>query len=282
MTTTTHDRGVQEDRPHGPAPAAPTGRAGVPPGRLLRVELRKLVDTRAGFWLLAATAAVAVVAVLAFLVWGPAEEATFGGLLGLATLPLVILLPVLGTMAATAEWSQRTGLVTFALEPHRGRVVAAKVIATVVLGVVVVVVAAVAVAAVYLVGSWLRDGPADWSVPVAVGSGLALCLLVYLVQGVAFGLLFLNTPVAIVASLVLPTAFTIVSDLVTGFERVAVWLDLSRVTEPLTEGTMAGADWAHLGTSLIDGRRFVRVSIGSTTTRAEHVERLWDLIAAAA
>jgi aromatic-L-amino-acid decarboxylase len=40
--------------------------------------------------------------------------------------------------------------------------------------------------------------------------------------------------------------------------------------------------WAHLGTSVVDGRTFVRVSIGSTTTRAEHVERLWALVAEAA
>ncbi|MBR7743361.1 ABC transporter permease [Phycicoccus sp. BSK3Z-2] len=247
MSTTTTTAGPT--RPAGAAGPVPDGRPGVPLGRLLRVELRKLVDTRAGRWLLYASSAVAVVAVVAFLVWGSGEDATFAGLLGLTTLPLAIALPILGIMAATAEWSQRTGLVTFALEPHRGRVVAAKVLASVVLGAVVVVLATAGVALAYLVGSALRDGPADWSVPGSLGAGLALTLLVYLVQGVAFGLVFLNTPVAIVASLVLPTAFSIVSGLVTGFERVAVWLDLSLVTEPLTEGTMAGSDWAHLGTA---------------------------------
>ena len=45
-----------------------------------------------------------------------------------------MLLPILGIMAATAEWTQRTGLVTFTLEPRRGRVVLAKALAALVLG----------------------------------------------------------------------------------------------------------------------------------------------------
>ncbi|MBM6401330.1 ABC transporter permease [Phycicoccus sonneratiae] len=240
-------------RAENPAPAAPRtdGRPGVPFGRLLRVELRKLLDTRAGRWLGIVTAGIAVVAVVAFLVWGEAADATYAGLLGIATLPLVMLLPILGIMTATAEWSQRTGLVTFALEPHRGRVVLAKLVAAVVLGLGVVAAAALAVALAHLVGSGARDLPTAWEVPAATALGLVLALTIYLVQGVAFGLVFLNTPVAIVASLLLPTVFSIVTSLVDGFEKVAAWLDLSLVTEPLTEGTMAGQDWAHLATAAL-------------------------------
>ncbi len=40
--------------------------------------------------------------------------------------------------------------------------------------------------------------------------------------------------------------------------------------------------WAHVSPSTIEDRRFVRVSIGQTYTTAEHVDRLWDLIAARA
>jgi aromatic-L-amino-acid/L-tryptophan decarboxylase len=38
--------------------------------------------------------------------------------------------------------------------------------------------------------------------------------------------------------------------------------------------------WAFVTPSTIDDRRFVRVSIGQTYTTAEHVDRLWELIAA--
>jgi aromatic-L-amino-acid decarboxylase len=40
--------------------------------------------------------------------------------------------------------------------------------------------------------------------------------------------------------------------------------------------------WAFVTPSTIDDRRFVRVAIGQTYTTAEHVERLWKLIAASA
>ncbi|QKE83646.1 ABC transporter permease [Arthrobacter sp. NEB 688] len=243
------------------APEAPTvpasasaprgGRPGVPLARLLRVELRKLVDTRAGRWLLGVTAGLAVAVVAALLVWGSAKDSSYVGLLGLAALPLSVLLPILGIMAATAEWSQRTGLVTFALEPHRGRVVAAKALASVVLGVAVVLVTAAAVALARLVGSLVRGGDTVWSVPAATGGGLALALVLFLVQGVGFGLLFLNTPLAIVASFALPTALSIVAGLAEGAQRVTAWLDLSLVTEPLMTGTMRGEDWAHLATSAL-------------------------------
>ena len=38
--------------------------------------------------------------------------------------PMGILLPVLGVLSITSEWSQRTAMVTFTLEPSRMRVVA--------------------------------------------------------------------------------------------------------------------------------------------------------------
>lgn len=242
---------TQTPAPASTTPEAPTteGRPGVPFVRLLRVELRKAVDTRAGRWLLGVTGGLAVVVVVAFLVWGSAVDTSFASLLGLATLPLAVLLPVLGIMTATAEWSQRTGLVTFALEPHRGRVVAAKVSAAVVLGLVVVALSAVAVAVAHLVGSGLRGQETDWGMPTGVALGLVLAMVLYLVQGVAFGLLLLNTPLAIAGSFVLPVALGIVSGLGEGVARVTAWLDLSRVTEPLLAGTMDGQDWAHLGTA---------------------------------
>jgi len=42
----------------------------------------------------------------------------------LSVLPQSWLLPVLGIMAVTSEWTQRTGLVTHTLEPRRSRILA--------------------------------------------------------------------------------------------------------------------------------------------------------------
>ena len=50
--------------------------------------------------------------------------------------PASVLLPIVGILLVSSEWSQRTGMVTFALVPRRGRVIAAKLLASVVLSLV--------------------------------------------------------------------------------------------------------------------------------------------------
>ena len=225
-------------------PEALPGRPGVPFARTFTAELRKMVDTRAGRWMVAVMAAVSVLILAGFVIWGPAEDASFRGLLELSTLPMAMLLPVLGIMAATAEWSQRTGLVTFTLEPRRGRVVLAKALAALVLAAVVLVAAVLASAVANVVG-----GTGEWDLPAGVGAGMLLALMIYVLQGVAFGLLFLNTPVAIVSVLVLPTVWSIATMAVSSLEDAGRWLNLDSVTTPLFSGEMAGQDWAQLGTA---------------------------------
>ena len=155
-----------------------------------------------------------------------------------------MLLPIIGVMAATAEWSQRTGLVTFVLEPRRGRVVLAKALAALSLAVVVLAAAVVASALANVAG-----GTGEWDVTAAIAGGTVLALLVYVLQGVAFGLLFLNTPVAIVSVLVLPTVWSIATVAISSLEEVGRWLNLDTVMAPLFEGEMVGQDWARLATS---------------------------------
>src|SRR4029079_4046913 len=91
--------------------------AGVParPGLALRVavELRKMVDTRAGFWLQVAMVALTVVVVVVRVLVGDTADHTFPSLLAAGLQPAAILLPVLGILLVTSEWSQRTGLITF-------------------------------------------------------------------------------------------------------------------------------------------------------------------------
>ena len=54
---------------------------------------------------------------------------------------MTVILPMMAILSVTSEWSQRSGLTTFTLVPHRGRVIGAKVVATVVVGVTSMVVA---------------------------------------------------------------------------------------------------------------------------------------------
>lgn len=233
--------------PESTSPARPAlaDVGGVPFHRLVVIELRKAVDTRAGTWLMIVMAAISLVVVGAYALWGPEGEQSFGILLGLTSVPLAMLLPIVGIMLATQEWSTRTGLVTFTLEPRRGLVISAKLIASLILGLVVMAAAFAAAALVTGVtgGDWTLTGISAW--------GLVLAVCIYVLQGAGFGLAFLNTPFAIVASLVLPTAWQIATSLVTKLTDVAPWLDLDRTTGPLTEGGMSGQDWGKLATSVL-------------------------------
>jgi ABC-2 type transport system permease protein len=97
--------------------------------RLVAIELRKTVDTRAGFWLFAASALLAIVVVGLTLAFGHATDLMFGVFFARTVGTVGVLLPVVGILAITSEWSQRTAVTTFALVPRRERVIAAKLLA---------------------------------------------------------------------------------------------------------------------------------------------------------
>jgi len=71
-------------------------------------------------------------------------------------------------------------------------------------------------------------------------------------QGLAFGLLFLNSAAAIVTYFVLPTAFSILANLWKALEKAAPWVDLGTSQQPLFGATsMSGEQWAQLGTGTL-------------------------------
>ena len=242
MTTTTAPSTTTDPTP---APA-PIGLAGdrIPFVRLVSIELRKMVDTRAGMWMLITMAAISFLVAGGLLLWGHDGGEPFTSFLGLIVTPTMILLPIMGIMSATQEWSQRTGLATFTLVPRRGRIIAAKSIASLVLTLVLLAAGAVAAAAATLIGG------GEFTMQGVSADGLTIAALIFTLQGVAFGAAFLNTPIAIVASLVLPTVWSILTSMITRVQDIAPWLDLQVVTQPLIDGDMAGGeDWAQLATA---------------------------------
>jgi ABC-2 type transport system permease protein len=215
--------------------------------RLTAVELRKMTDTRAGFWLLLSVAALMVTAVIVTVAVGDAEDQTLRNLIASAGFPPSVLLAVVGILLMTSEWSQRTGMITFALVPNRSRVIAAKLAAGVALSLVTF---AVAVAA-GLVGAVFAGSDADgaWSLPAAiVGQDLVLAVA-SMIMGLAFGAMLLSTPPAIVLYLGLPLGFTALAAL-PGIEGPAGWLDRSRSLAPMTEDVLSPMEWARAGTTL--------------------------------
>lgn len=228
---------------------APPGRqVRVPLTRLIIVECRKQLDTRAGRWLLI-TIAVVTAIVLAVLLFVNGGKHSFRELLLATVTPQALLLPIVGILAVTSEWSQRAALVTFTLEPRRGRVAAAKTISALLVAVIALA-AAVALAALAHLGSIdFRGAETSWSVPIPVLAGFALMLLLGVGQGVGFGMLLLNTPAAIVSYLVLPTVWSVLGGMVASLKAAAGWLDLTTTMQPLLEGNMTANQWLRLGTA---------------------------------
>jgi ABC-type transport system involved in multi-copper enzyme maturation permease subunit len=219
----------------------------VPFTRLVRVELRKMADTRAGFWLLISVALVTAAILVIFLLAAPDGELTFLNFMGATATPQGFILPVMGILLITSEWGQRTALTTFALEPSRARVIGAKVVAALLIGLAAIVIAIVLAALATVLGgqdnAWENIGADDFG-------KFALLQISGILQGLAFGLLLLNSAAAIVLYFVLPIAFNIIVTLWDKMQDIAPWVDLGTSQQPLFSGVnLSGDEWAQLATS---------------------------------
>ena len=98
-------------------------RGPIPLSRIVSVELRKSFDTRSGFWLLASIAIASLLATAGVVIWAARDQLTYSTFTLAIGFPMAVILPVIAILSVTAEWTQRSGLTTFTLVPHRGRVV---------------------------------------------------------------------------------------------------------------------------------------------------------------
>lgn len=220
----------------------------VPLPRLVLVELRKLADTRSGMWLLIVIALASVATGLILLFAGADEEQTFSAFFTFAQLPAGVLLPVLGILSMTSEWSQRTALTTFTLVPQRGRVITAKLAAAAVIAVLAAS-SAFAFAAVFNLIAAAGGGDGSWSITWQLVLQCVALQVLFVLMGSAFGGLLMNSPLAIVTFFALPMVWTILGETVRSLKTAAGWLDINLTTAPLTEGTMSAGQWGRLGVS---------------------------------
>ncbi|GGK57095.1 hypothetical protein GCM10011509_01830 [Ornithinimicrobium pekingense] len=212
----------------------------LPFSRLLRTELRKLIDTRAGRWLVVAILVITALS-MGVTLWLNRETGT--GMLGLmlaANIPQALLIPILGVMTAANEWGQRTALITFTQEPRRLRVMAAKTLAAVLLGLGVLLVTTLLAAAAHTVSVSAAGGG---EVDAWLGWPLTVNLLVLqtigVLMGVAFGALFLNVPVGIVAYFLVPMLSPLLFLTTAWLRENSAWLDMS-----VAQGALLGDEWA--------------------------------------
>jgi ABC-2 type transport system permease protein len=231
--------------------------ARVPFGRLVSVELRKMFDTRAGRWLLISIAAFTAL-VLVIQLWVVLAQdltVTFNDFAGGANIPMTIGLPVLGAMSVTSEWSQRTGLTTFTLVPHRGRVIWAKALVALAVGVVSVFVALAIGALGNVVGTTINGTTAVWDISVVDTLLILLGQVLGLLGGFMLGVLIRNSAGAIVGyfvySLVLPVAFGTLAAFQEWFRDLQPWVDVNFAVTRLFDQTMTAEYWQQLGVSTL-------------------------------
>ena len=232
---------------------------GIPFVRLLRVELRKTVDTRAGRWLIGITVGAALLAegiFLAVVATHSDQSASYGDFVGAAAFVSSILLPVVGIMLVTSEWSQRTAMTTFSLEPRRMRIVLAKLLAGVTLTVFVIAFAlVVGLVCNLLYGAIQSHQSIDWTFGWSGFAGFAINQTFAMLGGFALACLLLNTPAAIVVFFVykwvLPGLFALGSALMEWFSHLAPWLDFQQAQNELYDMPLTGSQWAHLAVSAV-------------------------------
>lgn len=229
-----------------------SGTPGIPFTRLFRVELRKAFDTRAGRWLVGVTIGAVLVAETIFLIVSAAKDldSSYGDFVAGAAFVSSFLLPILGIMLVSSEWSQRTAMTTFSLEPRRMRIVMAKMLAGVATTLFVIAFALVIGLVGNLLFAAIQGQSPVWTFGWTGFSGFLVTQTFAMLSGFALACLLLNTPASIVVYVVykyvLPGLFAIGSALMAWFSHVAPWLDFQSAQNELYDQPLTASQWWHL------------------------------------
>jgi len=236
--------------------SAPVRRAArpIPTTRLVKVELRKMFNTRSGFWMLVSIGVLSVIATGAVIIFAPDSAVTYESLATAIGFPMSVILPMIAILAVTSEWSQRSGLTTFTLVPSRGRVIGAKAIATLLVGLGSVAVAFAVGALGNVAGSALAGVDTVWDISLSTAPQMVLGNLVGMAIGFTLGVVLRNSAAAIVGyfvvSLVMPGILVLLAQVRSWFEDLQPWIDWNETQVALFEGaTNTGEEWAMLGST---------------------------------
>ena len=210
-------------------PARTPTPAPIPLSRIVAVELRKSFDTRAGFWLLASIGIASLLATGAVIAFAAADQFTYSTFTMAIGYPISVILPLIAVLSVTAEWSQRSGLTTFTLVPHRGRVVLAKAIGAVAVAIVSMLVAFGVGAVGNVAGAAIHGSPTVWDQGVVDLLYLVLANTLLVLVGFMLGVLIRGSAGAIVAyfvyTFVAPTLLTFLAINQSWFRDAQPWID---------------------------------------------------------
>ncbi|TDD57140.1 ABC transporter permease [Kribbella antibiotica] len=238
MTTLT------ETAPATPAKHKAAAGTALPPARgqsflkLVTIELRKSLDTRSGRVLVAAILLIALAAMTWQITHLGEGTVGFDAFLSAGSVGTMLILPVIGVMAMTSEWTQRTALTTFTLSPRRVRVQLAKFVSAIALSAVVMTVV-VAFGFVYTaLTAALTDHATTYAGLGGQLAGAYLTMALNVVMGAAFGAVIAQTAVAILVFFIAPTAWSLAGPAL--FKDNANWLDVFSAFGRIAERNLNG------------------------------------------
>jgi hypothetical protein len=224
---------------------------GIPLGRITTTELRKMFDTRSGFWLMASIAILALLASSAVVLFGRADEMTYATFAAAIGIPMTVVLPIVAILSVTSEWSQRSGLTTFTLVPHRGRVITAKAISCLAVAVVSIPLALGIGALGNVVGTAIAGVDPVWDVTLTEMLNIVLANVLGMAVGFMLGVVIRSTPAALAAyfvySFLLPGLALLLAASQEWFRDLQPWVDFDYTQGALFEGALTAQQWAHLG-----------------------------------
>lgn len=226
----------------------------IPTTRLVTVELRKMFNTRSGFWMLVSIVILSVIAAGSVLIFAPDSDVTYKTFAAAIGFPMSVILPMIAILAVTSEWSQRSGLTTFTLVPSRRRVIGAKASATLLVGLGSVAVAFAVGVLANVAGSALAGIDTVWDISLSMAPQMVLGNLVGMAIGFTLGVVLRNSAAAIVGyfvvSLVMPGILVLLAQVREWFKDLQPWIDWNETQVALFEGaTNTGEEWAMLGST---------------------------------
>lgn len=214
-----------------------------------------MFDTRSGFWLMASIVIAAVLATGAVLIFAPDDEIRYSTFAAAIGFPMSVILPMIAILSVTSEWSQRSGLTTFTLVPHRSRIVLAKALATISVAVASMVLAMAIGVLGNVAGSAITGVDTNWDSSISDLLYIVLGNVLGMLVGFMLGVVIRNSPAAIVGyfvfSLVLPTLSSILAANADWFRDLQPWVDFNYAQTALFGGDLTGEQWANLGVTSI-------------------------------
>jgi ABC-2 type transport system permease protein len=225
----------------------------VPLSRVIAVELRKMFDTRSGFWLIASIAITAVLATGGVILFAADDQLTYSTFATAIRFPVVIILPLIAILAVTSEWSQRTGLTTFTLIPHRYRIINAKALSSVIIAIAAMGLTFAVGALGNLLNAAITGSSPVWDVTLTQCVYYVFGMVLSLLVGFMLGVLIRSSIGAIVAyfilTFLLPTMLGLLATSAQWFHDLQPWVDFQFAQSGLFvfDKSLTGEQWANIG-----------------------------------